>query len=424
MVPLGIGRRRSDDATGGGIAGGPFSSSRLMAAMTIWIPLTMLFVVEMAGAVGLFTVPVLAPAAAVDLGIDPNWVGVFTGLVFMGAMLSSTLGSHLVVRYGGIRITQVGLLTMAGTLVLLTAAVVPAFAVGGVTLGMSYGLLNPSASQILARHSPPKVIALVFSIKQTGNPLGGILAGATVPVLVLAFDWRAASFAVALLCLVWAVAIQGLRRPLDDDARSAHPISLRKWFEPWQFVLRNPRLRALSLAQGPYAAMQTCLTSYFVVYVVADLGFDLVTAGLAVSVAQAAGMVGRLTWGAIAGPLIDGRRLFGILGVVMSLTAASLAAVSPDWPLSAILLVSALFGAAGLGWGGVFMAELARRAPPGEVARAAGGSSSIGFFGGVLGPLVFSGLVAATGSYGMGFLLLSVVTLIPSLVLARAPVER
>ena len=37
---------------------------------------------------------------------------------------------------------------------------------------------SPAGSEILQRFSPPPIRNLVFSIKQTGVPLGGVLAGA------------------------------------------------------------------------------------------------------------------------------------------------------------------------------------------------------------------------------------------------------
>ena len=70
------------------------------------------------------------------------------------------------------------------------------------------------------------------------------------------------------------------------------------------------------------------------------------------------------------------------------------------------------------------MGELARRAPPGEAGRAAGGGASIAFVGGIMGPMTLGALVWATGSYGAGFFVLALVALGPSLLLSRpAPKE-
>ena len=54
-------------------------------------------------------------------------------------------------------------------------------------------------------------MSLVFSIKQTGVPLGAGLAGAIVPGLQILAGWQAALLAVAAANLVCAIVSQPLR---------------------------------------------------------------------------------------------------------------------------------------------------------------------------------------------------------------------
>ena len=58
----------------------------------------MLLLVEAVASIGVFTVPILAPVAAPDVGVDANQIGVFSALLFLGAMISSALSSNLVFR--------------------------------------------------------------------------------------------------------------------------------------------------------------------------------------------------------------------------------------------------------------------------------------------------------------------------------------
>ena len=73
--------------------------------------------------------------------------------------------------------------------------------------------------------------------------------------------------------------------------------------------------------------------------------------------------------------------------------------------LFALLLT---FGASATGWNGVYLAEVARLAPPGMASAATGGSLAITFFGVVLGPVVFGGIASAFDSYRAGYLVLAV----------------
>jgi MFS-type transporter involved in bile tolerance (Atg22 family) len=73
------------------------------------------------------------------------------------------------------------------------------------------------------------------------------------------------------------------------------------------------------------------------------------------------------------------------------------------------------FGATAIGWNGVQLAEVARRAPPGQAGAVTGACGVITFSGVVLGPPLFAALAAATGSYRNGFLLLAALCVAGSL---------
>ena len=65
--------------------------------------------------------------------------------------------------------------------------------------------------------------------------------------------------------------------------------------------------------------------------------------------------------------------------------------------------MAALYGASAIGWNGVQLAELARLAPPGSAGAVTGASGFVTFGGVMVGPPVFAGLAAASGSYRTGF---------------------
>ena len=55
------------------------------------------------------TVPVFAPAASADIGLEPSNIGIFASIIYFGAMASSLLSGGLSPRYGAIRVSQIGL---------------------------------------------------------------------------------------------------------------------------------------------------------------------------------------------------------------------------------------------------------------------------------------------------------------------------
>ena len=96
----------------------------------------------------------------------------------------------------------------------------------------------------------------------------------------------------------------------------------------------------------------------------------------------------------------------------MSICGALLvAAIEPGWPLLAIIAASAIFGFAALGWNGVYIAAIARRAPPGTIGLATGGSLFVTYSGSIVIPPAFAALHDRMGlSYGEAFALLTLIT--------------
>jgi predicted MFS family arabinose efflux permease len=151
-----------------------------------------------------------------------------------------------------------------------------------------------------------------------------------------------------------------------------------------------------------------CLSAYVVTYLHTVLGYTLVAAGAAMSAANAGGVVGRVAWGYIADRWLPPSRMLAVLGAAMAACAGGLAAMQAGAPplLLGVLLVA--FGASAIGWNGVYLAQVARLAPPGMASVATGGSLSITFLGTVLGPLLFGAVAAAAGSQRAGFVALAV----------------
>lgn len=379
---------------------------------------------ETAISLGIFTVPLFAPVAALELGVPASMVGWYAAILFVGAVTSSIASSAVIARLGPIRTTQASLVMMALSLALVTAGPIVMFAAGALVAGLSYGTMTPAATQVLSSITPPHRFGLVFSIRQTGNPSGGILAGFLVPLAVNAAGWRAASLAMATMVLLTVPALWALRRVHDAGRTPAAPLRLAHMLAPAREVLASSRLRVVALAGFPCGAMQTCLATFLVALLVEDAGFDLVSAGIAMSIAQVCGMAGRVAWGAASGTWTEGATLFGLLALAMSALAGGTLLLSPEVPRPAVHVFAALFGATATGWGGLYIAEMAQRAVPGGASRAAGGASALSFAGCVLGPMAFAWIVAATGRYGYGFLAIGMTTLLAGLALLFAPGDR
>jgi MFS family permease len=391
--------------------------------------------VQILTATALIAPSVVAPAAAGDLGVAPQALGLFVSFAYFAAMLSGLATGGLVARFGALRVCQTavvgaGVGLALGKLAALAPLVVSL--VAGFLIGAAYGLVNPASSHILARRTPPGAMALVFSIKQTGVPIGGAIAGAVVPALLLVMGWPDALAALGAVCVLAAFALLPARAAVADPpaapetgaTRAPLAYRLRRGLEgmigPIRLALSQPRLRDLALVSLGYASAQLVFIAYFVSHLTLQLGFSLVSAGAVYAAGHGAGIVGRIVWGAVAARLLAPRTTLAALGVVSAACAAATALFSAAWPLAAIVAVTVLYGASAVGWNGVFLAEVARSAPAGQVGTATGGTQFFTFGGAMLGPPVFTALVSATGSYAWAFAFFAIVPLAIALRLALA----
>lgn len=365
------------------------------------------------------TIPVLLPPIAKDLGINPGLLGFYTAGLYGTAMFASMMGGGFILRYGAIRVSQVAMALMGIGLLVAWPGALAMFALAAVLCGAGQGPSTPASSHVLSRHSPPSLAPLIFSIKQTGVPIGGALAGAIIPLLAIRLGWQGALAAAAGMCLLLALCLQPVRARFDEDRKPGQPLSPADVKSTVGAVLASPPLRELAFASFVFAGLQVAFGSFFVAYLAEGLSFSYEIAGFVFAAAQGTAIGGRIFWGWIAGRWIDARLLLGLLGLVMALAAVLTGFFGPDWPVWALTTVAVVFGATAIGWNGVFLAEIVRHAPEGRAGVVTGGVLSFTFAGLVLFPSGFGAILGLSGSYALGFFVAAVPTAVAGLLFFR-----
>lgn len=361
---------------------------------------------------GVLALAAVAPAAAAGVGVSPALIGYQVGIVFFGAMVSAAAAGGVVMRYGPVRASQLSLWLIALGCAVSATGSIYAIAIGAGAMGLGYGIPNPAASHLLARIPSHRSMNLLYSIKQTGVPIGGILSGLIAPPLTLAFGWQAAMAVCALLLAALGMGIGVVRNEWDTDREPDAPV-LSSMLRSSALVWRHRPLRWVAAASFLYSGVQLSLTGFLATYLVGDIRLSLVLAGTVLSVTHASGAVGRLAWGWFADRVQSGGYALMVNGVLAALGALLTAAMAPQWPLVAVIAASAAFGFCAVGWNGVYMAVLSRLSPPGHVGFAVGGSLVLTYAGVIVVPPLFSALHDHAGlSYAAGFALLSLVTLL------------
>lgn len=385
-----------------------------------------LLAVHLAGMGAFLTLPVLAPLVAPSAGLPPSLAGLHTSIVYAGTLASGPLTGTLIARYGAVRLLQVSLVVIATGLAIATLGPAWALALSALVCGVGHGPLTPSGSQVLHARAPARRRSLIFGIKQTGVPAGAALIGLAAPVIAISLGWRGAVLLVAAFGLFVALTLAPLRRTMDADADPTRPISWRGMLDSLGLFRRDPALRAITIAASAFGIGQFCFSSFFVVFQVEALGYELVAAGANLALAQLAGVVGRIGWGLVADHLSPAPVL-RLLGVSIAAASAALALAGPHWPGAAVAAAGIAMGATAIGWNGVLLGEAARLAPPGQAGAATAMLGVVFALVMLAAPSAFSLLVQTTGGYAAGFGFCAAAGLVGALVLgpvARAGLTR
>jgi predicted MFS family arabinose efflux permease len=352
------------------------------------------------------TLPTIAPKLAEALGMDAALVGYQVSILFGGAVVGTLFGGSFTRRYGACRTMQMSLTLSAAGLLMMILPSVFAIVAGSLIAGFGQGILNSATAHLLVEHTPPARRNLLFSIKQSGVPFGGMLVALSAPAIALTLGWQWALVLTAILILVLLVLVQPVRDAWDAD-RKPGADSSRPKFGGVPLVAREPALRWVSLAGLLFAAMQRCLITFTVVYLVVEKSYSLIDAGVMLSMLHVGGIVGRLAWGWIADRYSSTAVLLAVAVISVFCTFA-LMALHADWPRLAVYALFFVFGSAALGWNGVLHAETARLSPPGMTSVVAGGSTFFVFGGVLLGPSLFAAAYGVTGSYSETFVLVAI----------------
>lgn len=363
---------------------------------------------QIASAMGIAIFPVIAPQLAQMLGVDASWVGYQISILFGAAMLMSGLVGTVVLRWGACRAMQHSLwLCAAGMLAGLTGHLL-LMPLAAAFVGASTALAAAGASHLLFRFGPPKHRNLIFSIKQTGVPLGWAAIALIAPVLTVLFSWRVSLLAVLVYSVAGALLMERWRRHWDDD-RNPGAAGQTNMLTGVVVLWRYATLRYLAMAAFFFSFVQLCLGSFTVNLLVQEGGYGLVAAGAMLSLVQLAGMTGRLVFGWLADR--SGRAIAALLVSSLIAAAGCVASmfISGNWPVPALAAFYVLFGMVVYGWNGVMHAQIARLSPPGMVSVATGGIM-VWIFGGILvGPALFAATYRWIGSYTTTFGILALV---------------
>lgn len=329
-----------------------------------------------------FGLPILAPFWRDVLHLSLGQVGMLLGAFDLGALLLFIPIGLLADRWGEPGVLAAGaLFTAAATALLTRAQSFWSLAALLVVAGLGYGSGQTAGTKAVSAAFGAGGRGTAMGVRQSGLPLGGLIAALLLPPLAGAFGWQTAIAGAAVVCAVPGILCWlGLRgaaatRPEDPGAvTSVLPVvtQLRE-------VLRDPGVMRTAWTATLLVISQLCYQGYLALYLVDRFGWSNHAAATMLIAVHVGGVTGRLAWGAFSDLAYRGRRVPALawcvgIGVLFPVALVLLphAAKGPAVPLAALI-----GGVLLLGWNGLYSTLITELAGPRLGATAMGVSMSM-----------------------------------------------
>jgi len=330
----------------------------------------------------------VTPALRDHFGLGLAGVGALIGAISVGLVLTLIMWGGAADRFGERGVMTIGLLGSAAALGGTALASNPV--VAGVLLllaGASGASVNAASGRAVLTWFPTARRGMAMAVRQTSVPIGTALAAVSLPPISRAWGVPAVFVALALTCLVAAVAVAiWVREPPGRPARGTRPATSTL------AVVADRRLLRLSLS-GLLLVVPQFLGSVFLVEVLHDgAGLSLGLAGGLLALAQVLGAAGRLGSGLWSDRVASRLGPLRIIALASAVGFGLAAALEPGpAPLLAAILVPA--AAIAISWNGLVFTAAGELAPPDRAATAMAVSNTANYVGAAAAPAL-GGLVA------------------------------
>lgn len=326
--------------------------------------------VQTFAAAGFMGFVLIAPNLATATGLAERDFGLAVTFIFMGTAISSAMTGTYMRWFGSVGAQALAVVWMAGTVLIVYVGNWEATMFAAFLFGLGYGPLSPISMTIVTERTPPQNRGLFLSIRQSSQPLAGVILGRALPPLMLAYGWQAGvlsiSVAVALgflIIFIWPSLFRlrderTIRAPVDVTSRNRgllHAIASR-------FIV-PANLRVLWAAGVIFAITQVGLVFFTYIYMLEEAKLSPIAAGIFASNLQVAGLLGRPVFGWICDRI--GRTDVVLIAIALISVASSygLVLVETTWSAWAFLGLALACGFSGQGWNAVFTAAMSELVP-------------------------------------------------------------
>jgi len=367
-------------------------------------------------------IPVLTGFIKTDLGLTAAAAGLTVSAFTVGRALGSYAAGVAADRVGERRVLIGGGLATGAIVALAVTMPFASLILLLIVAGAASSASTPAGGRLVLLAFPRHRRGFALGLRQTGVPLGGLIAAALLPWLAHLYGWRwslAAAAGIAAVAVLPLFVTRKERAAAEEQPAPARPVSL----------LRDRTVRLLTIWGCLLVSGQYALVAFLALDLHQSAGVALVRASVLVAVAQVFGVIGRVGWGAASDRVLRrGRKpmLIRLTGVAF-LAALLLFAMPRSAPLAVWGVVAALAGLALIGFQGLWITMISEAAGPDRAGAATGFGITFVAFSIAASPPLYGLVADLAGSYRAiwaALALVLAVAFIPALLVPGAPSRR
>jgi len=352
----------------------------------------------------------LAPFFQAEYNLSRGMIGMISILANLGGFFVYALAGKAVDVFGERIIISLGSISIG--LISMGMIFVKSFnylLLSIFLMGIGLATATPGGSKAIKTWFVKEQRGMAMGIRQTGVPLGGMIAALAFPFLSLKYGWRTALFIAGFATVLSAIVYFIFYKERSEDICEKKSAGLGESVSEFYKLLSNTSFLSASIISVVLVASQFTIVTYMILYLVEDIKLSLIWGGTILAVTQFSGAAGRIIWGIVSDRVFKGNRK-KVLMIIASLTASMIILLAFLTNCSSVLwiiLIVALLGFSAIGWNGLYITMISELVPDNQGGAAVGLALTITQIGVVAGPPLFGFTVDIINSYRVAWLLMS-----------------
>ncbi|EJR65411.1 hypothetical protein IIO_01595 [Bacillus cereus VD115] len=266
-------------------------------------------------------------------------------------------------------------------------------------VGMFYSVSQPGGSKVILKWFSKENRGLAMGIRQAGIPIGGVLAGVLIPLLVMKYNLSYAIHIIGIICIIGGLLFFIFYR--DSCVRKEgkqERIKTSFWVQ-LKAVMHKKALYPIYITGICMISLQMVLVGHLINFLVMEQSITPILAGKVFSVMFFSRMIGRITLAAGSDLCYKGNRRIPLFISVCTSIGFILMLVMGIHTITSefLYVVSALLGFFSIGWFSLFIIEVAETASEESVGMIVSFALTLNQIAIIVAPVLFGYIVDQKG---------------------------